>query len=71
LEACGARLTAIGALLVLGSSGSTFAASKGIPLEALARLPENSLWEPLSCPLCAAGLLLEEPGQALENKEHL
>jgi orotate phosphoribosyltransferase len=59
LRACGARPVAIGALLVLGSAGSTtFVAGEGLPLESLAYLP-NTLWEPSTCPLCAAGLPLE------------
>ncbi len=58
LQACGATPTAIGALLVLGSPASSFAASEGVALETLASLP-NSLWEPSSCPLCASGVPLE------------
>src|SRR4029077_7009415 len=59
LEACGARLVAIGALLVLGLHASAFAASKRVPLETLAHLAKNDLWEPSSCPLCASGVPLE------------
>jgi orotate phosphoribosyltransferase len=55
LETCGARLVGIGALMTLGSVASEFAASKGVPLETLARIENNALWEPSSCPLCAAG----------------
>jgi orotate phosphoribosyltransferase len=58
LQACGARPVALGALLVLGQPGSAFAASEGVPLESLAYLP-NVLWEPSTCPLCAAGAPLE------------
>lgn len=58
LQACGARPVAIGALLVLGLSASTFAESQGVPLENLAYLP-NVLWEPSVCPLCASGAPLE------------
>src|SRR5262249_11240708 len=54
LQACGARAVAIGALLVLGSPASSFAASEGVSLESLACLP-NTLWEPSVCPLCDAG----------------
>lgn len=63
LEACGARIAAIGALLALGSRASDFAASKGAPLETLAHLPNNLLWEPSSCPLCASGVTLEGVGE--------
>jgi orotate phosphoribosyltransferase len=58
LEACGARIVAVGALLVLGSAMATFAAEKNVPLEALTRMPHN-IWPPSACPLCADGLLLE------------
>jgi orotate phosphoribosyltransferase len=58
LQACGARVVAIGALLVLGSPASDFAATEGVALERLANLP-NALWEPSACPLCASGLPLE------------
>jgi orotate phosphoribosyltransferase len=58
LHACGARLVALGALLVLGPPASAFAASEGVPLESLAHL-SNVLWEPSTCPLCAASAPLE------------
>jgi hypothetical protein len=49
----------IGALMTLGSVASEFATSKGVPLETLARIENNALWEPSSCPLCAAGAPLD------------
>jgi orotate phosphoribosyltransferase len=58
LQACGARLIAIGALLVLGSHASALASGASVPLENLASLP-NTLWEPSACPLCARGVPLE------------
>ena len=58
LHACGARPVALGALLALGPSAASFAATEEIPLERLASLP-NALWEPSACPLCAAGVPLE------------
>lgn len=61
LQTCGAHITAIGALLVLGSRASALAASKDVPLLALAHLPTTALWEPSSCPLCASGVLLDSP----------
>ncbi len=60
LKACGARPVVVGALLVLGSSASPFAASEGASLESLASLP-NHLWEPSHCPLCASGIPLDGP----------
>jgi orotate phosphoribosyltransferase len=58
LRACGARPVAVGALLVLGSSGPHFTASEGVSLEALSHVP-SELWEPAACPLCASGVPLE------------
>jgi orotate phosphoribosyltransferase len=58
LRACGARPVALGALLVLGSSGSHFAAREGVRLEALSHVP-SELWEPAACPLCASGVPLD------------
>lgn len=59
IQICGGRLAAIGALLILGSPGVTLAANLNVSLESLAHLPNNSLWEPSSCPLCASGTPLE------------
>jgi orotate phosphoribosyltransferase len=58
LRACGARVVAIGALLVLGSRAAELAATEGLALESVATL-ENALWTPEDCPLCAAGAALE------------
>lgn len=58
LQAVGARVVAIGSLLVLGTPIVTFAREHGLPLEALAHLPHN-LWSPADCPLCRAGAPLE------------
>jgi orotate phosphoribosyltransferase len=59
LQACGANVVTIGALLVLGSAASEFARAKGVELESLAHLP-NQLWEAAKCPLCSSGLSLED-----------
>jgi orotate phosphoribosyltransferase len=58
LEACQAVPVAIGALLLLGSSASEYAASKRLPLETIAYLPSQT-WIPSECPLCASGQPLE------------
>jgi orotate phosphoribosyltransferase len=58
LRACGARVVAVGALLVLGSRAAELAAAEGLVLESVAAL-DNALWEPEECPLCAAGVALE------------
>jgi orotate phosphoribosyltransferase len=59
LRACGANPIVIGALLVLGSSASSFFADQNIPLERIAYLP-NELWTPSECPLCASQMQLED-----------
>lgn len=61
LVACGATPVALGALVVLGDAASAFAVDKGVPLECLARLA-SGLWTPAICPLCAAGVPLDEVG---------
>lgn len=62
LKACGAKPVAIGALLVLGSTASSFAAGQNLPLESISQLP-NALWEPSECPLCASRVTLEDPAR--------
>jgi hypothetical protein len=54
-----------GALLVLGSTGADFFAGRGIPIEAAAR-ESYELWTPGACPLCAAGVALEDPGATVQ-----
>lgn len=58
LQALGADVVAIAALLALGDSITAFSAAHHVPLELLQRLP-NNLWTPSQCPLCAAGQPLE------------
>jgi len=62
LRTCGAPLAALGALLVLGKPAAEFAVHEGVPLEVLAQLPDNFLWNPSACPLCASGVKLEGIG---------
>ena len=59
LQAHGAVPTVAGALLQLGSTGANYFAQCGVPVEAVVR-DEYELWLPAACPLCAAGLPLEE-----------
>jgi orotate phosphoribosyltransferase len=59
LRSHGALPVAAGALLVLGSAGADFFAERGIAVEAVAR-DEYALWHPDACPLCAAGVPLED-----------
>jgi orotate phosphoribosyltransferase len=60
LRSHGAEPVAAGALLVLGGTGADFFAARGTPVEAVAREPYE-LWLPAECPLCAAGVALENP----------
>jgi orotate phosphoribosyltransferase len=59
LQAHGATCVVAGALLVLGSTGVGFFAGEGVPVEATVR-HDFELWEPARCPLCAAGMPLED-----------
>jgi orotate phosphoribosyltransferase len=61
LRACGARPVALGALLVLGAGAARLAGAEGLTLASVAALP-NAIWAPADCPLCAAGVALEERG---------
>jgi orotate phosphoribosyltransferase len=55
----GGRPVVAAALLVLGSAGADYFAAEGIPVEAAAR-DTYRLWPPEACPLCAAGVPLED-----------
>lgn len=59
LQAHGACPVVAGALLVLGSAGADYFAQHNIPVEAVAR-DDYELWLPGECPLCAAGMELED-----------
>jgi orotate phosphoribosyltransferase len=58
LDVLGARVVAIGALLVLGDAIDIYARDRGVALEPLVQLPAN-LWPPADCPLCRAHVPLE------------
>lgn len=60
LTALGARPVAVGALLILGETALTHFAAGKLPVESVARRP-NELWEPAACPMCAAGVPLSSP----------
>jgi orotate phosphoribosyltransferase len=59
LRAHGATPVVAGALLVLGSAGDAYFAEQRIAVEAVAR-GEYELWRPADCPLCVAGVPLED-----------
>ena len=57
LAECGAKPVAIATLAVLGDRAAQLAEASGLPLEAIASLP-NEIWEPDACPLCKADVPL-------------
>ena len=59
LVSCGAVVIAMGTLLTLGSAAREFAISRNVVLESLSA-QTNTLWSPAECPLCAAGVPLED-----------
>jgi orotate phosphoribosyltransferase len=61
LRTCDARPVALGALLVLGEGAARLADEEGLALASVGALP-NAIWAPADCPLCAAGVALEEAG---------
>jgi len=61
LQAVGAEVIVIGALLALGDAITEFAAGHHIALELLEQMP-NNLWTPAQCPLCVARVPLEIVG---------
>jgi orotate phosphoribosyltransferase len=58
----GARATpvVVGALVTLGESAQALARAEGCALATVATI-DHTLWEPDSCPMCAAGIPLESP----------
>ncbi|HEX8228133.1 MAG TPA: orotate phosphoribosyltransferase [Chloroflexia bacterium] len=61
LEANGARPVAMGALLVLGTQAEQFCRERGLALEYVAQVPYE-VWLPGECPMCAAGVEVEDMG---------
>jgi orotate phosphoribosyltransferase len=55
----GASVVVAGALLVLGSRGADYFGGRGVAVEAVAR-DDYQTWEPSGCPLCAAGVPVED-----------
>jgi len=58
LLACGAQPVACGALLIFGEAADQFAAANHLQLESIART-SFSIWKPVDCPLCQAGVPME------------
>jgi orotate phosphoribosyltransferase len=59
LHKCGAKIVAVGALLLLGTAAEEFTQSKSMALESIAAVP-NTLWTESTCPLCSSGVPLED-----------
>jgi orotate phosphoribosyltransferase len=64
LLACGARPVALGALFVFGDAAARFAADKGLALEGIAQM-SFGMWPPADCPLCKAGVAVENVSDAV------
>ena len=58
LQSYGATLAVVGALLLLGQTAP--ALFQPTPVLTVAHLPQNEIWTPAGCPLCAANLPLEK-----------
>ena len=63
IESHGAIPVVVGALHVLGSHGADFFKERGLRIETTGRTPFDS-WRPPECPLCAAGVPLDDPVEA-------
>ncbi len=59
LQSCGAKTVAVAALAVLGSSAAAFTSLNNLALESLRTFP-FTLWTPSECPLCQAGVAVQE-----------
>ena len=60
VEAHGGIPVVVGALHVLGTNGADFFKERGLRIETTGRTPFDS-WRPPECPLCAAGVPLDDP----------
>jgi orotate phosphoribosyltransferase len=58
LEDCHSELAGLACLLTLGEAASHIAGQRGVPLLTLLSL-ERGMWAPEACPLCSAGVPLE------------
>lgn len=63
VESRGGIPVVVGALYVLGSIGENFFKERGLRIETTGRAAFES-WRPPECPLCAAGVPLEDPSQS-------
>lgn len=63
LLACGARPVVCGALIIFDDRADAFAAENNLKLEAINRM-SFVMWKPGECPLCKAGVPLEQASDA-------
>ncbi len=63
LLACGAQPVVMGALFVFGGAAAKFAAENSLALEGIAPMTFG-IWKPSECPLCRAGVPLENVSDA-------
>ncbi|HEX6162330.1 MAG TPA: phosphoribosyltransferase family protein [Vicinamibacterales bacterium] len=63
IEQHGAIPIVVGALAVLGTTGENFFKERGLRIETTGRAPFDT-WRQPECPLCAAGMPLEDPAGA-------
>jgi orotate phosphoribosyltransferase len=70
LLACGARPIVCGALIIFGNAADNFAAEKSLRLESVVQMSFN-MWLPADCPLCRAGIPVENISDvAINPKKH-
>ena len=69
LTTSGAETVVVGALAVLGDAFPQFAVENNLALETLEQLP-NQIWMPAECPLCAAGVQLEDLARIQSPQRH-
>jgi len=60
IEPHGAIVVVVGALYVLGATGADFFKERGLRIESTGKASFEA-WRPAECPLCAAGIPIEDP----------
>lgn len=60
LQTQGASVVAVGALLLMGTTGRDYFTQLNVPVASVLQVPYQ-VWTPETCPLCAAGQPLDAP----------
>jgi orotate phosphoribosyltransferase len=60
VQAAGATIAVVGCLTVLGSVGTDYFRSAGLPFQSV-DVQALTMWHPRECPLCASGVPVETP----------